>query len=151
MNKIFIITFVMFSMHLMTNIVAQNSEQRTFDRRAFDERRNAFIIKDVGLTPDEATLFIPLYDEFQRKKFEVGRRCREYTRGVGNKKDVSDKEYAEMIDECIDMRLKEAQIEKEYYEQFKKILSPEKIYKFNRSEYRFASEFVRNRRSGREQ
>ena len=150
MNKIFIITFVMFSTHLLMDAVAQSSEQRQFDRKAFDDRRNAFIIKDVGLTSNEAALFIPLYEEFQRKKFEAGQRCREYTRRIGGKRDASEKEYAEMIDECIDTKLKEAQIEKEYYTQFKKILSPEKIYKFNRSEYKFAREFVSGRGFERE-
>ena len=38
---------------------------------------------------------------------------------------------------------KEFSNEKEYYEKFKKILSPEKLYKYRRAEYKFARSFMK--------
>lgn len=40
-------------------------------------------------------------------------------------------------------KMKEAALEKEYYEKFKKILSPEKLYKYRRAEYKFARSFMK--------
>ena len=39
--------------------------------------------------------------------------------------------------------MNEAALEKEYSETFKKILSPEKLYKYRRAEYKFARSFMK--------
>jgi len=113
MNKIFIITFVLLLTGL-TNISAQKSEHESFDRKKFTEKRNAFITREVGLTSEEATLFFPLYEEFQLKKYEAGQPCRRFSRELKEKKNVSAEEYSRVLDECVDVKLKEAQIEKKF-------------------------------------
>ena len=71
MNRIFFITFVALSLFMSFSVSAQDTGKRKhFDREAFQAKRNAFIMAEVGLTPDEAALFIPLSDELKKKKFE---------------------------------------------------------------------------------
>ena len=41
------------------------------------------------------------------------------------------------------VNIKRAQLEKEYYEKFKKILPPKKLYKYKRAEGKFAREFMK--------
>ncbi|MCD8265062.1 MAG: hypothetical protein LUD02_13685 [Tannerellaceae bacterium] len=145
MYKIFFITFVAISVVFSSEVYSQETKpQRHFDREAYQAKKNAFIIAEVGLTPDEAAMFIPLTEELQQKMFEVGRECRKLTREVRTNKSLTEADYTKVNDECIDVRWKEAQLEKEYYRKFKEIISSEKLYKYRRAEAKFAKDFMRN-------
>lgn len=144
MRKIYFITFVTFSVLISISAFAQGEKSgRHFDKEAFLAKRNAFITAEVGLTPEEAAQFIPLCNEFRQKMFEVGHSCRKFQRKMHRMEKVTDADYTRAIDECLEVRLKEAQLEKEYYEKFKKILSPEKLYKYRDAEYKFARSFMK--------
>lgn len=144
MNKIFFITFVACSVVLSFNAQAQNEKQhRNFDREVFLAKKNAFITAEMGLTPEEAASFIPLCNELQEKMFEAGRECRKLSRDLKHNENVTDADYLKVIDECVNVNVKQAQLEKEYYEKFKKILPPMKLYKYKRAEGKFAREFMK--------
>lgn len=144
MNKIFFITFVACSVVLSFNAQAQNEKQhRNFDREAFLAKKNAFITAEMGLTPEEAASFIPLCNELQEKMFEAGRECRKLSRDLKHNENVTDADYLKVIDECVNVNVKQAQLEKEYYEKFKKILPPMKLYKYKRAEGKFVREFMK--------
>ncbi|WP_106829467.1 hypothetical protein [Parabacteroides pacaensis] len=145
MNRIFIITFATISMMMSLVGYAQkdDSEKKHFNREAFLAKRNAFIIAEVGLTPQEAEKFIPLCNELQDKKFELGRECRKLSREMFKKKDPTDAEYAKIVDDFLNLRIEEAKLDKVYFEKFKKILSPEKLFKYQMAEGKFARNFMR--------
>ena len=94
------------------------------------------------MSPDEAAKFIPLENEFKQKVFDVGRDCRTLTRESREKAKQSDAEYLKLIDCYLDNRIKEAQLEKEYFEKFKKILKPEKLYKYREADAKFSRELI---------
>lgn len=147
MNRILFITFVAISVLFTSEVKAQEGkDNKHFDREVFQAKRNAYITAEVGLTPEEAAVFIPLLDEMKQKMFELGHECRKFTREVRSKRKITDEEYLKNIDECLEVKVKEALLEKEYYEKFKKILSPEKLYKYRRAEYKFAREFMKDRK-----
>jgi hypothetical protein len=98
----------------------------------------------MGLTPEEAAAFIPLCNELQEKMFEAGRECRKLSKDLRHNQNATDADYLKVIDECVSVDMKQAQLEKEYYEKFKKILSPKKLYKYKRAEGKFAREFMRD-------
>lgn len=52
MGKIIIIIFASFSMLFIEDAGAQ--EAKRFDRAAFEAKRNAYIMAEIGLTPEEA-------------------------------------------------------------------------------------------------
>lgn len=147
MHKIFFITFVTFSVLLCFDTSAQSGkEHKHFDREAFEAKRNAYITAEVGLTPEEAAQFIPLSNELRQKMFESGREYRKLSREVYHKENPTDAEYTQVIDESLEVNAKEVRLEKEYYEKFKKILSPEKLYKYRNAEFKFARSFMRENR-----
>lgn len=144
MNKIFFITFVACLVAFSFSAYAQEGKQHhNFDREAFQAKRNAYITAEVGLTPEEAALFIPLCNELQVKKFEVGHECRKLSKELKRNSDATDADYTKTIDTCVEVDLKQAQLEKDYYERFKKILSPKKLYKYKRAELKFARDFMK--------
>lgn len=144
MNKIFFLTFVAISVWFSSGAFAQDKKQhREFDREAFQAKRNAFITAEVGLTPEEAAQFIPLCDELRQKMYEVGRECRKFSREVRKKEHPTEADYNRVIDECLEVKIKEAELEKEYYAKFRKILSPEKLYKYRDAEFKFARSYMK--------
>lgn len=145
MYKIFIITFAMVSVMLCSAVQAQQENQgkKHFNREAFLAKRNAFIIAEVGLTPEEAEVFIPMCNELQEKKFELGRACRKLSREMYHKQHPTDAEYLKIVDGFVDLHIEEAKLEKTYFEKFKKILSPEKLFKYQLAEGKFARAFMR--------
>lgn len=151
MNRIFFFTFVTFLMAFSTELFSQENRpsgpqgREPFDRGAFETRRNAFITAEMGLTPEEAAAFIPLADELRQKTFEVGNDCRRLQREVMRRRELTDTDYLKMIDECVEVKMKEAQLEREYYEQFKKILPPGKLMRYRDAENKFARFFMENR------
>ena len=144
MRKIFFITFAVILVQTSFSVSAQEArkDRKSFDKEAFEARRNAFIVTEVGLTPEEAERFIPLCDELRKKRFEVGRECRKLTKQVRSKENPTDADYNEVIDKCLEVEIKEAELEKEYYKKFKQILSPEKLYKYREAEFKFVREFM---------
>ncbi|WP_165156279.1 hypothetical protein [Parabacteroides sp. ZJ-118] len=152
MNKMFFITFAAISILLSFDATAQERKgQGRFDREAFEARRNAFITADIGLTPEEAAQFIPLCNELRQKKFEAGRACRKLSKEIRHKENPTDADYNKVIDECLDAGVREAQLEKEYFEKFRKILSPEKIYRYRDAEYRFVRDFMKSGRDNKKE
>jgi len=146
MNKLLIISGALMIASLPGMRAQEDKPDKPFDREAFLLKRNAFISTELELTSQEADLFLPLLDELQRKKFEAGQTCRKLSKELDRKDNPTDAEYLETIDECLTVGLKEAELEKEYYEKFKKVLPPEKLYKYKEVEYRFAREFVNSSR-----
>lgn len=147
LNKIFFVTFVALLSLSTTIINAQerdgNRADRHFDRESFLIKRSAFITAELGLTTEEAAAFMPLCEELQQKKFEAGMVCRKLQREMRTAKNITDADYTKTIDECLGVGLKEAQLELEYYEKFKNILSPEKLYKYKQAELKFARDFMK--------
>ncbi len=152
MNKIFFLTFVAISVWFSSGAFAQDKKQhRGFDREAFQAKRNAFITAEVGLTPEEAAQFIPLCDELRQKMYEAGRECRKFSREVRMKDHPTEADYNRVIDECLDVKIKEAELEREYYGKFRKILSPEKLYKYRNAEFKFARDYMKGMRDKKDE
>ena len=97
MNKIIIPIFALVLINSFTEVSAQEpKEQKSFNREAFESKRNAFITAEVGLTPEEAASFIPLCNETQKKKFEAGKEGRKKSRELRKAKEVKDELYKEV-------------------------------------------------------
>ncbi|MDH6306075.1 hypothetical protein M2459_002781 [Parabacteroides sp. PF5-5] len=150
-NQIFILTFVAVMILSPLGIDAQEKgrPERQFDKEVFLAKKRAFITAELSLTPEEAADFMPLCEELQQKKFEAGHKCRKISKEMKSKTSPTDVEYVQVIDECLNVGLKEAELEKEYYEKFKKILPPAKLYKYRDAEFKFAREFMRGSREKR--
>jgi viroplasmin and RNaseH domain-containing protein len=126
-------------------VYGQESRPPKFNLEEFKQKRNEFLKKEIGLTQEEAKVFIPLSNELMRKKFELNKSIIEKNRELMKKTPVSDAEYEEIIKETFSVRFKELKLEKEYYEKFKAILSPEKIYKYQRAEMKLSINMLNNR------
>lgn len=147
MNRILMITFAAVMILIPSYSLGQDREGiRHFDREAFEAKRNAFITAELSLTPEEASSFIPLCNELRKQKFELGRECRKLSKEIDHKQNPSEDDYKKALEACLDVRKREAELEREYYDKFKKILSPEKLYKYKKAEHRFVRQYMRAER-----
>jgi len=146
-TKIFFLLMFLSTGLLFTNAQQnrQHGQNKRFDIEEYRKKRDQYLIKEVGLTNEEAKQFLPLTNELMKKKYELNKAVREEGRELMKKKEKTEDEYETLLDKNLDIRIKEAQLEKEYYQKFKKVLSAEKLYKYMKAEMKFTKNFVRER------
>ncbi len=125
------------------------AQSRKMDLVDYEKRKTEYIIKEAGLTEDEAHKFFPVFNELNKKKFALHKGHREIIEKIkSGKESISDDEYRKMLEKDADVKLKEAELDKEYSVKLEKVLSPEKIYKAQQAERKFMQrELQRFRRS----
>lgn len=110
----------------------------------FFEQKKAYLIREVGLTQKEADQFFPIYDELQKEKFKLHREVRDKIKQIQTSgKAISDAEYAEAARAINEQKVKEAKLDNDYYRKFEKILSPQKLYKWQMAETNFGKEMMK--------
>lgn len=129
---------------ILTHLSAENQQnddaarkQRWEDMKA---KRAAFYTERICLTTDEAEVFWPIYNELQEKKHKLHRSMNDQFRTA--KKDANGKkiiDWAKASDDMINLRLQEATLDKTYHAKFKKIISPEKLFKYYAAERDWAN------------
>ena len=147
MKKIFLFLFIFLC---SISSFAQGNQKRNFDKEAYLAKRNAFIMAEMGLTPEEAAAFIPLCNELHQKMYEAGRRCRKLSRELKHNKNASDADYLEAINEAVEADMRVAELERDYYKKFKEVLPPKKLYKYKDAEMKFTKEYMRENKKNKE-
>lgn len=134
---IFLLIVISFSVSMQ---ISAQGKRGKFNKEEFIKERNIFLTERIGLTAEEAAIFLPLENELLMKKFEVGRDCRKLQRHLHDKKEKTEEECKQLL-EC---REKEKEmrdrLDKEYLEKFKEVLSAEKILQYQKAEREFFEE-----------
>jgi len=100
----------------------------------------------MDLTAEETAVFIPLDNELMRKKFDVGRECRRFERELHNKAEKTDEECNKLLRCQEEVKDKREQLDREYLEKFKKVLSAAKILKYQNADKEFFDNFIRDQK-----
>lgn len=119
---------------LFVSLVAMgHNPHDKFDPKRFEVEMQQFITQKAGLTPKEAALFFPLFNEMQCKQRVLFDKMRTYN-FVDTSNDKACLKAIKEMDE-IDVQLKE--IQKEYHLKLCKVLSPSKVYKAIKADEEF--------------
>lgn len=137
-NKWITMTLIMIASLFSSNVFAQKGGPSPKDIERFKAEKMAFLVKEVGLTSEEAGKFFPLYEKMQEQVFSLHRNIRMKSRELRKNENAQDKEYIGMVYEMIRQDCQKAAIEEKYYKEFEKILSPQKLYKLKNAENKFA-------------
>ncbi len=103
--------------------------------------RARFLTEKLDLTPKEAQLFWPVYNEYREKKEAL----RDERPGYFGKKDKAEAIIKEMDEKEMERTLKKemerqkklVMLQEEYYEEFKKVISVKKIALLYHAEFQF--------------
>ena len=109
----------------------------------------SFFTSKLDLTPVEAQAFWPVYNEFEKKRFELQRQIHQFERMPDETiTNLSETEIEKMTNNYIDSFEKEALLLKEYNKQFQKILAKKKVLMLYRTENEFRSHLIREYKKG---
>ena len=120
------------------------AQKNKLSKEEFRARQEAFITENAKLTQQEAKEltqqeakeFFPLYFELQDKKSAYNREAWQEIR-KGKQGNLSEEEYASIVEALIQARITTDQLDLEYVRKYKKFLSSKKIYDIQRAEMKF--------------
>jgi hypothetical protein len=148
MKKLFLITLL--SIFTVVTLTAQ--ERRGPSPEMFEKikaEKISFFTAKLDLKPSEAQAFWPVYNEFEKKRFEIQRRIHEFERMPEEKfTNLSESEIEKMMNNYIESFEQEALLLKEYNKQFLKILPKKKVLMMYRTENEFRSHLIREYKKG---
>ena len=127
---------------------AFNSESQTNAKRdKIDQLRVAFINSKVDLSNQETQQFWPLYNELNDKLDNLKKTYRINFIKNFNAEIISDKEAEALLTAEFILKQKELDLNKEYYEKYKKILPIKKIALIKMAENDFKKELIKTIKS----
>lgn len=147
-NKTLIILALSFFLNVLF-INAQDPDKSFMNLQEFEKSKQEFIIEQAELTQVEADSFFPLNSELQKKKMDLHRKHQESMKLTKESQNISEDEYKELINNNIDLKMKEAELDKLYSEKFNKLMSPQKLFKAQQAERTFMQEELRKFRESK--
>ncbi|MBO5806659.1 MAG: hypothetical protein J6Q98_00485 [Bacteroidaceae bacterium] len=137
------ITFILLATTVVTAQEQKKGEgRRKFSPEEFQAKQREFIVKEAGLTQEEADAFFPLFFELQKSKFKIEHEARKKTSYKRGEK-MSEEQCREFVNNMADAKIKVAELEKEYIEKYLKVISPCKLLKVQHAEGRFQRELMK--------
>jgi hypothetical protein len=135
-------------------MVQVNAQPGTGNKQARLERieaqRVAFITDRLNLTPAEAQVFWPVYNEYDAKRHELMKNFHKAPPGEEKAfEDMTDKEAIEVADNQLIEAQKLLDLRKEYHSKFKSVLPPQKVLGLYESEKDFQKQLIDRLRGGR--
>jgi hypothetical protein len=146
---IFLLLLGLVNVNLLLFAQGKDDGKRKAEFEAFKEKRVAFITQAVNFTADEAKAFWPLYNELQEKKFELNKQQRkalsEFRENEKGGKKYTENDYKNIVNLINQFRAKDAALDEEYVAKFSKVISYEKIFRYQQAELKFARDMIRQR------
>lgn len=137
-NIIIVFLFFLFG-HIS---VSAQHVHKSFNVEQFKKDKTDFIVQEVGLTPEEAAVFMPLMNELLDKRFQLNRRVRIESRKLREIKNPTAADYDRLMNLSLHTAIAEAALNQEYYQKFKAVISPDKIFKSQKAEEKFMKQTV---------
>jgi hypothetical protein len=116
---------------------AQNNKEK------IEALKVAFIAKELSLSPQEAQVFWPVYNEWQDKIEAIKSKRKEFKRIRENPEALSDKEIEVYLSSELMVRQRETELFKEYTERLRKILPIKKVALLYKAEEEFKKELIK--------
>ena len=101
----------------------------------------SFITEKINLSPQEAQSFWPLYNEYNDKIKFARKNFRQQNNNITDFK--TDKEADDFLSAELKLRQTEVDLQKEYFEKFKKILGSKKTGLLRKAEEEFKKEIIK--------
>ena len=130
-----------------------NNEVKEDWKEKFQSEKIAFLTLEIGLTPQEAQVFWPVYNEINEEKdqamYEVIKYYWEMSKAIEAGK--SEKEIKALLDKYLEAQEKQRKIDEDAAEKYKKVLSTTKVAKLYIAEEKFRRQHIRKLRDMQDQ
>lgn len=105
--------------------------------------KRSYFTKELELSRDQQNRFFPLYAEMEEQTQKLGDEARTMERRLSEAKDVTEMEYQNATDAIYDAQVRQAQIEREYLDKFREVLTPKQLFQLKWIERKFAREIIK--------
>jgi hypothetical protein len=116
---------------LFTSLVSAQGHRRELTpemRAKFEAQKISYITQQLEISPEEAQLFWPLYNEMKKKKDLFHQEFRQlFTKLKHDSDNISEKKLEQLSDRIADLKVEKAKLERDYHYKFKKVLSTKQI------------------------
>ena len=125
-NIIFMLSFITFG------AFAQNREAM----KKIESARIALITERLGLSPDQAEKFWPVYREYNLERRKLRQKFREDRKDV-DMKSLTEEQSKQLIQKSMDLKQKQLNLENEYTHRMSDVISTQQLFKLTNAEKDF--------------
>lgn len=141
-NKLTLIIAVLFMSMNMSH--GQNPSKPDYEK--IKTLKVAFFTERLSLTSAEAETFWPIYNEYEKSRYRLGKtEHHEFYSKLGNK-NVSEREASRLLDVYLKIEEQEEELDKAFTLRIKKLLSAKKTLLLIRAEHNFKKQLIRQYR-----
>ena len=110
----------------------------------------AFLTMEMGITPEEAQVFWPVYNQVDKERDEAIRRVFRSSKALEDAVAAgkSEKELSKLLEEYLDALEAQGAVEQKAYKEYAKVLPVEKLAKLYVSEEKFRRQHIRKLHGG---
>ena len=101
--------------------------------RKIESARIALITERLGLTPEQAQSFWPLYNEFSRQKRDIRTEVSNARQNI-DLKTITEKQSQQLMNLQFDAKQKELNLEKEYASRLRDVITSQQLLSLRRAE-----------------
>ena len=129
----------------------KNEEQRKKEFERIQSEKIAFITQELDLSPEEAQVFWPVYNQCWKESLEAHKKMMDAFGAFRGKKgdELSDAELEKKLDAYIQATTASNQVMADWYPKFKKVLPIHKVAKLYQAEEAFQRRMIDNLRKER--
>ena len=106
-------------------------------KREFEAQKVAFFTQELDLSPAEAAIFWPLYNEMQKKRKEIEMRIHKGINEGNMALNATEEQYAEAVGKLLQEETKLQKVKEEYYLEMLAVLPASKVWKLGGAERKF--------------
>jgi hypothetical protein len=111
---------------------AQNREAM----KKIESARIALITERLGLSPEQAEKFWPVYRQYNVERREIRKEFRDARQGV-DIRNLTEEQSQQLVEKSMDMKQKELNLEKEYSKRLSQVISTQQLFKLKNAEKDF--------------
>jgi hypothetical protein len=128
--------FMLTAFFLFITIAGAYAQEDRFEK--YKSIKVAYITDQINLTPDEAEVFWPVYNDFENKRNKIHEERMKLTEYFSkNSETLQEAEISKILDDYIGFYKAENELMIEYNNKLKDILSPVKVMKLHIAEIQF--------------
>lgn len=145
---IFIVTLLISSLCTFAHPQHKNERgDRTEWFKEMSKYKAEFIASELKLSAEQKQNFLQLYQEMENSSSKMARETRKLEKSVKQKgESATDAELEKAAEARAELKARQGALEKEYFHKFKKVLTPEQLFKLGDAEKEFGRKLMESNR-----
>ena len=118
--------------------------------KKIESARIALITERLGLSPEQAEKFWPVYRQYNMERREIREEFRNTRRNV-DMANLTEEQSQEMIQKSMDLKQRELNLEKEYSRRLSEVITTQQLFKLKNAEKDFQQMLLKRIQQQRQQ